>query len=327
MKKAIAAVILLAAAAAFFLLTRNTRHNDGDIRVSGNVEATTVAVGFRIPGRLKERLVNEGETVRQGAPVATLETDEVDQETAQRDAEAAAARAALAELTAGSRGEEIRRAEAAASRAEAEADRLERERIRSESLFSKQVVSRQQLENAETAAVAARAAASEAGETLRLVRKGPRTEQIDAARARLRSAEALLAAARVKRSHAAVSSPLDGVVMAKHAEPGEELAPGAPVVTVGDLKHVWLRAYIPETELGRVKPGARAVVTTDTYPGRRYEGRVSFIASEAEFTPRMVQTEKERVKLVYRIKISLSNPNIELKPGMPADAVIETGRQ
>ena len=92
------------------------------------------------------------------------------------------------------------------------------------------------------------------------------------------------------------------------------------------MVNVWLRAYIPETELGRVKVGQKAKVTTDTYPGKIYEGRVSFIAQEAEFTPKNVQTEKERVKLVYRIKIDITNPDMELKPGMPADAVIETGK-
>ena len=102
-------------------------------------------------------------------------------------------------------------------------------------------------------------------------------------------------------------------------------APGTPVVTVGDLVNLWLRAYISETDLGRVKVGQRVWVTTDTYPGKRYDGRVSFIASQAEFTPKNVQTEKERVKLVYRIKIDIQNPNMELKPGMPADAVILTG--
>jgi HlyD family secretion protein len=96
-------------------------------------------------------------------------------------------------------------------------------------------------------------------------------------------------------------------------------------VTVGELANVWLRAYINETDLGRVKVGQAARVRTDTYPGKAYEGRVSFLSSQAEFTPRNVQTEQERVKLVYRVKIDLPNPEMELKPGMPADAEILTG--
>ena len=120
---------------------------------------------------------------------------------------------------------------------------------------------------------------------------------------------------------------MTGLVLAKHAEPGEMLAPGAPVVTVGRMEDIWLRGYIPETELGRVKVAAkRARVTHDTLPlaEKVFDGRLGFISSEAEFTPKNVQTEKERVKLVYRIKIFLDNPKMELKPGMPADAVIIT---
>ena len=115
------------------------------------------------------------------------------------------------------------------------------------------------------------------------------------------------------------------MVLSKNIEEGEYVAAGTAVVTVGDLKNVWLRAYIEETDLGPVKYGPRrAWITTDSFPGKKYEGRVSFIAENAEFTPKNVQTQKERVKLVYRIKIDIKNPNMELKPGMPADAVIET---
>ena len=131
--------------------------------------------------------------------------------------------------------------------------------------------------------------------------------------------------AETQLSYATVYSPLSGVVLSKNIEPGEYVAPGTAVVTVGDLVNVWLRGYIEETDWGRVKVGQRAWVTTDTCPDKKYEGRVSFIAQEAEFTPKNVQTQKERVKLVYRIKIDITNPNMELKPGMPADAVIETG--
>ena len=111
-------------------------------------------------------------------------------------------------------------------------------------------------------------------------------------------------------------------MLSENVETGEYVAPGTPVVTVGDLENVWLRAYVQETDLGRVKVGQRVLVTTDTYPGKAYEGRVSFVASKAEFTPKNVQTQQERVKLVYRVKVDIPNPGMELKPGMPADAEI-----
>ena len=157
---------------------------------------------------------------------------------------------------------------------------------------------------------------------------GPRKEDIDQAAARVRQAEAALKLAQTQLSYATVYAPLTGVVLSKNIEPGEYVAPGTPVVTVGDMVNVWLRGYIEERDLGRVKYGQRAWITTDTYPGKKYEGRVSFISSEAEFTPKNVQTQKERVKLVYRIKIDIhESRDMELKPGMPADAVIETGRE
>ncbi len=158
----------------------------------------------------------------------------------------------------------------------------------------------------------------QARQALALVKAGPRQERIDQARALLKLAE-------TKRKRARLASPVSGLVLAEGAEEGEFVSPGTPVVTVGDLGNVWLRAYLEETDLGRVKPGMRVEITTDTYPGKVYQGRVTFIASEAEFTPKNVQTRKERVKLVYRIKVAVENPAMELKPGMPADGRILTG--
>jgi len=168
----------------------------------------------------------------------------------------------------------------------------------------------------------ARAALAEAKAHAELVRKGPRKETIDQAKARVDQAREAVAEAQTRLSYATITSPLTGVVLSKNIEPGEYVAPGTPVVTVGDLVNVWLRAYINESDLGRVNLRQPARVTTDTYPGKVFEGRVSFISSQAEFTPKNVQTERERVKLVYRVKIDIPNPKTELLPGMPADAEI-----
>ncbi len=156
----------------------------------------------------------------------------------------------------------------------------------------------------------------EAQERFALIKRGPRQETVHQARARLEQAKQTLALAETQLGYATLVSPLAGVVLSKNVEPGEYVAAGTPVVAVGDLEHVWLRAYINETDLGRVKIGQRVDVTTDTYPGKVYEGCVSFLASQSEFTPKNVQTEKERVKLVYRVKVDIPNPTMELKPGM-----------
>jgi HlyD family secretion protein len=257
---------------------------------------------------------------------------------------------ALADLEAGSRPQEIAYAEASLSAAAAQKAEFQSDYIRARQLFEKKMISSEQYDAAKAAFDVAAQRYREAVEHLALVKEGsrkqqieeagaafnqakaqydlvkagPRKETIDQARAKVKQAEAALRLAETQLSYATLAMPMSGVVLSKNIEPGEYVAPGTPVVTVGDLVNVWLRAYIPETDLGLVKVGQKAKVTTDTYPGKVYVGRVSFIAQEAEFTPKNVQTEKERVKLVYRIKIDITNPNMELKPGMPADALIET---
>ncbi len=357
---------------AFFL--NRAGNDEAFVRVSGNIEVTDAELSFKIAGRVKERLVSEGETVDAGQLVARLESAELEHEVELRKAEAEAARAALAELEAGSRPEEIAQAEAAAqlararleemlagsrsqeveaaraavARAKAEAERARLDHDRYERLFKKEIVSAQQFDAARTAYDAASARLREADEQLKLVEEGPRQEQIEQARAALAQAEErhtlikkgprketieqararaaqarqALAVAATRLGYATLVSPISGVVLSESVEAGEYVTPGTPVVTAGDLENVWLRAYINETDLARVKVGQRVRVTTDTFPEKIYEGHVSFISSQAEFTPKTVQTEKERVKLVYRVKVDIANPNMELKPGMPADAEI-----
>jgi HlyD family secretion protein len=257
----------------------------------------------------------------------------------------------LADLEAGSRPQEIVVAEAAVMAAAAELNRLQADYGRATILSERKTITAQEYDAVRAATDVAVEKHRQALEQLKLVREGSRKEQIEAARAaldrvkaeqelvdlgprqedkdqakaRLEQAQAALQLAEVQLSYAVVDAPLTGVVLSKNIEPGEYVAPGTPVITVGDLVHVWLRGYIQETDLGRVSVEQTAWVTTDTYPDKRYEGRVSFISSQAEFTPKNVQTPKERVKLVYRIKIDITNTKMELKPGMPADAVIETG--
>ena len=369
-----AALLILLAGGVSYLLLRGG-NGAGGLRFSGNIETTTVEVSFRIPGRIAERAVDEGMAVAGGQLVARLDNTDLTDEVRLREAELSAADAALRELTAGARSQEIARAEAGvrgaearladllagsrpqeiasaragAERARADAEKARKDHERTEALLARQLIPpqendaaraasemaaarRKEAEEALALALAgprkdqvdqARAAVAGAKENLSLVKEGARKEAIDQARARRRQAVEGLALARTRLSYATVVSPLNGTVLSRNAEPGEYVAAGTPVVTIADLREVWLRGYIAETDLGRVKPGQRAVVTTDSYPGKKYEGRVTFISSEAEFTPKSVQTQKERVKLVYRVKVTVSLPAMELKPGMPADALIQ----
>ena len=321
------AALAIIAAAAIYWVTRHTDDGHNGIKVSGNIEVTTADVSFKVPGRVQARLVDEGEVVKADQLIARLDSADFAHEVAIRKAEVQTAQAALRELETGSRKEEIAQAEAALAAAEAEAKRLADDFQRQKELFAREVIPKQKFDAALAARDTAQAQARQNREALALVRKGPRQERIDQGRSRLKEATAALALAEGRLGYAVLTAPGPGLVLAKNIEPGEQVAAGTPVITVGDLNNPWLRAYIPETELGRVKVGQKARVTTDTWPGKTYEGRISFISPEAEFTPKNVQTEKERVKLVYRIKIVIPNPAMELKPGMPADAEIETRSQ
>ncbi|HEU0265560.1 MAG TPA: efflux RND transporter periplasmic adaptor subunit [Geobacterales bacterium] len=319
----IGAMLLLAVALAVLFVLRRPPSAKDRLHLSGTIEITDVELSFKIPGRVAARLVDEGERVDVSQVVARLDDTELRQELEVRQREVAAQEATLAELKAGSRPEEIAQAEAALMRAKAESERAAADNKRMGELLRRGVIANREYEAVRASHEVAQAREQEAAEQLRLVRIGPRQERIDFARARLQESRGAMAQAKSRLDYATLTSPLAGVVLAKNIEPGEQVAAGTPVVTVGDLNDTWLRAYIAETDLGRVKVGQQATITSDTYPGKIYHGMVTFIAQTAEFTPKNVQTEKERVKLVYRIKISIPNPAMELKPGMPADAVIQ----
>jgi HlyD family secretion protein len=172
----------------------------------------------------------------------------------------------------------------------------------------------------------ARAMLSQGKAEYELVKAGPRTETIIQAKARLSAAQESLKQASQQLSYTELISPLTGTVLSKAAEPGEYLNPGATVVVIGDLENPWLRGYVRETNLGKIHLGQAATVTTDSYPGKTYSGKIAYISDEAEFTPKTVQTFEERVKLMIRLKIELKNPSGELKPGMPADARIQVNQ-
>ncbi len=311
--------------------------NDRDvIRVSGNIEATDVQLSFKIPGRLRSRPVSEGDRVEKGQLVAEL--DRSDEEVAVEQARSGVnyARSVLQELKTGSRAQEVeaaraelKRARAGLGTAQAQLDFARSDFERFSRLQEQGGISLRELEEYSTRYAVAQSAYGEAEARVRaarqqlsLVEEGPRKEKIEQAASQLENAEKALKKAELALSYTTLHAPMDAVVLSTAAEAGEYLNPGTPVMTIADLEHPWLRAYVAETDLGRIPLNQEVEVTTDTYPGRVYRGRISFVSSEAEFTPKSVQTEEERVNLVYRIKIALENLNQELKPGMPADAVI-----
>ncbi|MGA3084631.1 MAG: efflux RND transporter periplasmic adaptor subunit [Thermodesulfobacteriota bacterium] len=325
MKKKIIILVLLvivAAVAGFFYFKNHHTQDLNRIRVSGNIEITDVQVGFKIPGRVEERPVSEGQMIKAGQVVARLDDKDLKLEIAQRQAQVATAQSVLTELKAGSRPEEIAQAEAALEIAQADGDRIRLEFQRQKKLYEREVISTREFDQAKTGFEASEARIREAKEFSILVRKGPRQEKIDQARANLDQAKQALGLAQTRFQYATLLSPITGMVLSENVEPGEYVSPGTSIISMGDVSQLYLRAYINETDLGRVKVGQKVRVTTDTFPGKPYEGKISFIAPQSEFTPKNIQTQKERVKLVYRIKVEIPNPNMELKPGMPADGEI-----
>ena len=188
---------------------------------------------------------------------------------------------------------------------------------RQQSLWQKQATSMQSRDLATTAQKQS-AAALARDQALEKVAE----RNVDLAAANINSARTALGMAQIVLGYTILRAPFAGVVLVRQAELGESVVPGTPVVTLADLDHVWLRAYINEPDIGKVRLGQDVTVTTDSYPGKIYRGRVSFISSQAEFTPKSVETHAERVTLVYRLKIDLENPSHELVPGLPADAHI-----
>jgi HlyD family secretion protein len=192
-------------------------------------------------------------------------------------------------------------------------------------LFEGGAVSREQLDQAETAYTVARSQYQQAREQLTLVQKGPRQERVEAQRAAVRQAEANVAQVQASLEHAIIRAPFAGVATVRHREPGESVSPGAPVLTLLNTNDRWVRIYVREDQVGRVALGQRATISSDSHPGAAFNGRVTFIASEAEFTPRNVQIAEERVKLVYAVKVAIiGDQALRLKPGVPADVVLLT---
>ncbi|HUV68331.1 MAG TPA: efflux RND transporter periplasmic adaptor subunit [Terracidiphilus sp.] len=285
-KRLLIVPVLLAAAgaAAYAYFQLRPEADPNLLGVSGNIEVIDVEVSFRMSGWVEARPVSEGELIREDDLVARLDNTELAQEVALRKAEVAAYGAELDALLAGSRPQEIAAAKAAVAKAEAEVERAKLEFERQKSLLERRVASEKTFEAARSTHDAAIARLEEAREQLDLVREGPRQEEIARARARLEQAKQSLAVARTRLGYATLQAPLSGMILSENVEPGEYVVPGVPVVTIGDLVNAWVRAYVNETDLGRVKLGQRVCVVTDTYPDKAYPGELTFISSEAEFT-------------------------------------------
>lgn len=321
-KLLVAGIIVLIGVAVFLISRFGGKQEQGVLTVSGNVEVTEVNMGFKTSGRVVDLLVEEGQKVKKGDKLAILDSAEIESQVAQYRAYLNETITRLQELKAGSRPQEIEQATANVKYAEAELSKAKKDHERAEVLYKNGAISAQQFDVAKKAFETAQSQHKKALEALSLVKEGPRREEIRAAENRVKQAEAALKASEERLKDTIIYAPVSGVIMRKNIELGETVAPGIPVYTIGDFENPWIKVYVKEDKLGLVKLGQKAEITTDSYPGKKYEGIVTYISSEAEFTPKNVQTQEERVKLVFGVKVSVKNINDELKPGMPADVRI-----
>jgi HlyD family secretion protein len=321
-KRLLLPLAVLAAAAAAVLLLRN-RSASAELGASGTVEATEADLGFQTAGRIEDIGPHEGDAVTAGNELAHLDRSEMEARRAAARAQVEAARAKLDELEHGFRPQEVTQGRAAYDAARERLENARRELDRTRALYDGGAVSREELEQSETAFAVRGAEAEEARAQLGILSSGSRSEQVAAQRALLAQAEASVAQAEAQLRNAVIRAPFAGVVTVRHREPGETIPAGAPVLTILNPEDRWVRIYVREDQIGGVGLGQRATITSDTYPDRPYEGRVIFIASEAEFTPSNVQTTEERARLVYAVKVQITgDPDHELKAGVPADVTL-----
>jgi HlyD family secretion protein len=321
----IAIIAVVIAGLLYYFFTRDIKKGSDFIKISGNIETTEVDVGFKISGRIVSRFFEEGDWVVQGKVLAKLDDEDLRNRIEVARATLKSAQARLNKLLVGSRPEEIKVAESNLHRAKFDLENKEAHYDRMKPLFERGVIPKETLDNAEAGFKIAKASYQNALESYLLVEEGPRKEDIEDARAQVDQARASLKLNETQISYTTLHSPISGVVLVKSGEIGEVVNPGTSIVTIANIENVWLKAYIPETDLSKVKWGQEVIVNTDLQPKKEYQGRISFISSQAEFTPKQIQTERERVTLVYRIKVDIPNLDHELKPGMPADGRILLG--
>jgi HlyD family secretion protein len=282
--------------------------------VSGNIEAHESVVSFKaVESRITELPFDEGQWVHTGTLLARLDDSDYRQQVVIDQAQIDVYKR---QLDSARQRVDAAGATVASDKADLAQRRLDYDR--NQQLFDAHVISPAERDKSETALKQSRAALERD-----LANQGVTARDVAVAIANIHDAQEKLKLANIDLGYTVLNAPFSGVILTRQAELGEVMQPGTPVVTMADLDHVWLRAYVAETDLGRVRLGQPALISTDSYPGKKYRGHISFIASDAEFTPKSVETHKERVTLVYRIKIDLENPRHELKPGMPADAAIE----
>lgn len=315
-------VLLVIVASASWAYRAYRSENKAAPILYGNVDIREVTLGFRVPGKLAKLLYDEGDKVKAGEVMARLDDEPYRNQVAGAEAQVDSLRARLKLRETGNRPEEIAQARSLVREREAAAVNAERLFQRAEELLADKGVSTQERDNAEAGRKEARARLKAARDNLALLEAGFRIEDITQAKADLAQTEAALATARLQLKDTVLTAPSDGVILTRAQEAGAILQAGSPVFTLSLVHPVWVRAYIHEPDLGRIHPGMKVEIRTDSLVGKPYQGRIGYISPRAEFTPKTVETAELRTALVYRLRIVVENPDERLRQGMPVTVTL-----
>jgi HlyD family secretion protein len=330
-KRIFAVIAVVVVAGATTVWWNNTNHkadrNSNTLLLHGNVDIRQVNLAFNASERVVSMSAEEGQKVHAGDVLAELDSRRLKHTVDQLNAQVEAQTQVVAQLEAGSRPQEISKARAQVEAAKATLENARRTVTRTERLIRQNLASEEQLDNARTATDTAEAQLQVTQQELALAEAGPRKEEIAAAKATLRAYQAQLALARLQLEDTQLVAPSDGVIENRLLEPGDMASPQSPVYTLALSDPLWIRAYVDEPNLGKLHPGMRVEVLTDSYPDQPYEGWIGFISPTAEFTPKSVETLEVRTDLVYQVRVFVCNPEDQLRLGMPASVRIPLNQQ
>ena len=297
------------------------------IEASGTIESVNVTISSKSSGQIKKILFNEGDHVKKNDLLVEIDHDLLDIQLRQAEASLDLANAQLKLQISGSRKEDIRQTEDLLKQAKINLDQAKTDKDRMTELYNTNAVTKKQLEDAETRYDLTQSQYNASRENLQKIRNIVRPEEIDQSRANVKRNIASIDLLKQNIEDCKIIAPVDGIISKKYLEECENVAPNNSILKLSNLETVNLLIYVNEVELGKVKLGQQADISIDTYKDKVFKGKIIFISPEAEFTPKNIQTQDERTKLVFGVKIEIPNPQFELKPGMPADAKLNYGNQ
>ena len=318
MKRIVLSLILFS----FLISSCGDKKDTGVITASGTIESLNITVSSKLAGQVKLISVKEGDKVKKGDLLAEIDHELLDIQLRQAEANVEGANAQLKLLISGARKEDVRSAQEQVTQAKTNLDQAKTDRDRMKALYETNTITKKQYDDAVSRYEITLAQYNTSKENLQKVKNIIRPEEIENARANVKRNIASADLLRQNIEDCKIYAPSDGIISKKFVEEGEIVSPSSSLLKISDLQTVNLVIYVTETELAKVKLGQKADIKIDSYKDKNYEGKIIFISPEAEFTPKNIQTQDERTKMVFAVKIEINNPQFELKPGMPADAKI-----